>query len=159
MYYNWESDDKYKHYHMTVVAHTLQEEQRIPLDVAVDTVEYDNMQDVGEAVTVSGRDNAQLVTYVMRNFDSWVYASREQARRIWEWCCMWFTISKAVFPRFYNALRLGFLVHTSIAATKRVFSQLQYILRLCGNSMLSDILSIQMVVVFNAGLTVAFDTE
>ena len=82
----------------------------------------------------------------------------ERARRIWEWWITWFSTNNAIFVKFSLALNLVVLAQASSAATKRVFSQLQYIRNVCGDKLLEDVLNLRTLIRCNGGLIDNFDS-
>ena len=66
-------------------------------------------------------------------------------------------MTKGVFLKFSHALRFVVLAQPSSAATERVFSQLQFIHRVCGDRQLEDMLNLRTIIRCNDGLTSNFD--
>jgi hypothetical protein len=72
------------------------------------------------------------------SYDDWKDNPGERARRIWLWWTPRLATYQSTFKHFAIALRIIVLNQVSSAGVERVFSQLSYIVRVCGGSMLED---------------------
>jgi hypothetical protein len=146
--FDWEAIPGSKQYRQRVLGRARREQQRI----AVANAEVDTDAPINAAVP----SQSQVDPDDIRNYDSWQEDAGERSRRIWEWWRGWF-MGKNQLLNIRHALRLIVLAQPSSAATERVFSQLQFIRRVCGDSMLEDVLSMRTLVRCNNGLCDDFE--
>jgi hypothetical protein len=102
-------------------------------------------------------DNNTASTTTSSPQDSWKEDPGERARRIWEWWRIRLNADKSSWKMFHHALRLIVLSQVSSAAVERVFSQLMYIIKTCGVSMLEDTVEMRAMIRCNDGLESVFE--
>ena len=153
--FNWESIHGSHLYNRRVLDRARRAKQR----VTILTPNDENERNITSAdIEKSGKEQEEISPTDIRHFDNWKDDIGERARRIWEWWRCWFVTSHP-FPHFATALRLVVLVQPSSAATERVFSQLQFIRRVCGDSILEDMLELRSLIRCNNQLTDNFDVD
>lgn len=116
-------------------------------DVAEDGIEG-NVGDLLQAAGEEGADGEGIDEFCRMN---WKNDIGERGRRIYEW---WKTAMEAradVIPSFYKAVRLIVLTQVSSAAVERVFSQLTFIRRIVGDSIVGDVLQLRTFLRCNNG--------
>jgi hypothetical protein len=86
------------------------------------------------------------------SYDNWKDDPGERARRIWLWWIPRFEVEKSKLFHFALALRIIVLQQVSSAGVERVFSQLNYIVRICGTSMIEETLEMRLMHRCNQGL-------
>ena len=96
-------------------------------------------------------DQVETTAGRINMFDDWKQDPGELARRIYVW---WGDVLKAnekELSYFKTAVRLIALVQVSSASVKRVFSQMQYIIRACGGNMLQETLYLRTLCRYENG--------
>lgn len=149
--FDWEAIDGSKQYRHRVSERARREQQRIAIANAEEDTDTPLAAALPAHVTIQ-----EVLPNDIRHYDSWQDDAGERSRRIWEWWRTWFS-SNNTFVKIRHALRLIALAQPSSAATERVFSQLQFIRRVCGDAMLEDLLCMRTLVRCNQGLCDNFD--
>jgi hypothetical protein len=86
------------------------------------------------------------------SYDDWKDDPGERARRIWLWWTPRLETYQSTFKHFAIVLRIIVLNQVSSAGVERVFSQLNYIVRVCGSSMLEDTAAMRLMLRCNEGM-------
>jgi hypothetical protein len=146
--FDWEALPGSKQYRQRVLGRARREQHRIAIANAEENTDAPPDAAIPAQPQVHPND--------IGNYDSWQEDAGERSRRIWEWWRAWF-LSGNKFLKIRHAMRLIVLAQPSSAATERVFSQLQFIRRVCGDAMLEDVLCMRTMVRCNHGLCDDFE--
>jgi len=92
----------------------------------------------------------------IHDFDDWREDPGELSRRIYGWWCAQFKFCPKKIYYFTLALRLVVLVQTSSCSVERIFSQLQYIRRVCGHAVLESTLELRCQMRYQRGKGIDF---
>ena len=87
----------------------------------------------------------------INNNDDWKKDPGQYARRIYEWWSSNYKCNYKNISSFIVSLRLIVLIQPSSCSIERVFSQLQYIHRACGNHILKSTLEMRTMMRYERG--------
>jgi hypothetical protein len=138
--FDWENIDESRQYKQRQNRKKQREKKRLSLiqnDVGINDVYGDN----------DGRIN---------DYDDWKEDPGELARRIYGWWCVQYKLCPKKIYYFTLALRLVVLVQTSSCSVERIFSQLQYIRRVCGHAVLESTLELRCQMRYQRGKGIDF---
>ena len=148
--FDWNGLEGSTTYRKRVMARARREKQRAILDSELEEADDD---DARRQATLKVNDKLRA----SKMYEKWDEDPAERARRIYLWWLTYVLSDNSRILHISQALRLVVLAQPSSASVERVFSQLQYIRRICGDQLLEDLLNLRLIIRCNAGLEEDFN--
>jgi hypothetical protein len=152
--FNWEAAPESRTYRSRAVGRSLREKKRAMMDAEAEV----NREEGSDGLrTFANLNISDLPLRSAMPFKDWEDDPAERARRIYFWWQVHILGKRSGIYYFSEALRLIVLSQPSSAAIERVFSQLQYIRRVCGDRTMADLLNLRLLIRCNDGLVDSFE--